>query len=129
MKNSQKSKIIIIIIMQKKKKLYPNGWQRNPPPDPKRPPKRNCPYNHRSITCLLMIKNWRVGLTAGGISLTEVKIQRRIFLGDTLSPILFLMATMQFNFFFYAFFFVSRSRWGPSDQPMIEDGICKCADG
>ena len=34
--------------------------------------------------------NWRVELTIGRKSLTEVKIQRRIFLEDALSPLLFV---------------------------------------
>ena len=37
------------------------------------------------------LKNWRVGLTAGGKSLAETKIQRGIFKGDALSPLLFMM--------------------------------------
>ena len=40
------------------------------------------------------MKNWRVELTAGGKSLAEVKIQRVIFHGDILSPLLFAMAIM-----------------------------------
>ena len=38
------------------------------------------------------MKNWRVELTAGGKSLTETKIQRGIFQGDELSPLLFIIA-------------------------------------
>ena len=38
------------------------------------------------------MKNWRVELTAGGKFLTEVKIQREIFQGDTPSPLLFVTA-------------------------------------
>ena len=40
------------------------------------------------------MKNLRVELTAGGKSLTEVKIQREIFQGDTLSSLLFAIAMM-----------------------------------
>ena len=36
----------------------------------------------------------RVELTAGGQSLAEVKIQRGIFQGDALSPLLFVIAMM-----------------------------------
>ena len=43
------------------------------------------------------MKNWRVKLTAGGKSLAETKIQKRIFLGDTLSPLLFIIAMMPLN--------------------------------
>ena len=40
------------------------------------------------------MKNWRVELTAGGRSLAEAKIQRGIFQGDVLSPLLFIIAIM-----------------------------------
>ena len=43
------------------------------------------------------MKNWRVELTAGGKSLAETKIQRRIFQGDALSPLLFIIAMMSLN--------------------------------
>ena len=43
------------------------------------------------------METWRVELTAGGRSLAEAKIQRGIFQGDTLSPLLFLIAMMPFN--------------------------------
>ena len=63
------------------------------------------------ITCLKMykishetihfiektMKNWRVELTAGGKSLAETKIQRGIFRGDALSPLLFIIAMMPLN--------------------------------
>ena len=42
-------------------------------------------------------KTWRVELTAGGRSLVESKIQKRIFLGDALSPLLFIIAMMPLN--------------------------------
>ena len=35
------------------------------------------------------IENWRAELVERGKSLAEVKIQRRIFQGDALSPLLF----------------------------------------
>ena len=40
------------------------------------------------------IKNWKVELTAGGNSLTEVKIQRGNFPGNAPSPLLFVRAMM-----------------------------------
>ena len=43
------------------------------------------------------MKIWRVELTAGGRSLAETKIQRRIFQGDALSPLLFIIVMMPLN--------------------------------
>ena len=43
------------------------------------------------------MKTWRAELTAGGKSLAETKIQRGIFRGDALSPLLFIIATMPLN--------------------------------
>ena len=43
------------------------------------------------------MKNWRVELTTGGKSLAETKIQRGIFQGDALSPLLFIIAMMPLN--------------------------------
>ena len=40
------------------------------------------------------LETWRVELTAGGKSLTEIKIQRCIFQGDSPSPFLFVIAIM-----------------------------------
>ena len=40
------------------------------------------------------MKTWRVELTARGRSLAETKIQRGIFQGDALSPLLFVIAMM-----------------------------------
>ena len=37
------------------------------------------------------MKTWRVELTAGGRSIAETKMQRGIFQGDALSPLLFIM--------------------------------------
>ena len=44
-----------------------------------------------------IMENWRVELTTGGKRLAEVKIQRGIFQGDVLSPLLFGIAMMPFN--------------------------------
>ena len=43
------------------------------------------------------MKTWRVELTAGGRSIAETKTQRGIFQGDTLSPLLFIIAMMPLN--------------------------------
>ena len=43
------------------------------------------------------MKTWRVELTTGGRSLAEAKIQRGIFQGDALSPLLFMIAMMPLN--------------------------------
>ena len=43
------------------------------------------------------MKTWRVELTTGGRILAEAKIQRSIFQGDKLSPLLFITAMMPFN--------------------------------
>ena len=43
------------------------------------------------------MKTWRVELTAGGRSIAETKIQRGIFQGDALSPLLFIIVMMQLN--------------------------------
>ena len=43
------------------------------------------------------MKIWRVELTAGERSFTEAKIQRGIFQGDALSPLIFIIAMMPLN--------------------------------
>ena len=43
------------------------------------------------------MKTWRVELIAGGRSLAETKIQRVIFQGDALTPLLFIIAMMPLN--------------------------------
>ena len=43
------------------------------------------------------MKTWRVELTAGGRRFAETKIQWRIFQGDALSPLLFIIAMMPLN--------------------------------
>ena len=46
------------------------------------------------------MENWRMELTAGGKSLAAVKIQRGIFQGDALLPLIFVIAIMPFNHIF-----------------------------
>ena len=41
--------------------------------------------------------NWKVELTVGGKSLAEVEIQRSVFQGDALSPLLSVIAMMPLN--------------------------------
>ena len=54
--------------------------------------------SHESINFIDKTMNtWRVELTAGGRSLAEAKIQRRIFQGDALSPLLLIIAMMPLN--------------------------------
>ena len=43
------------------------------------------------------MKIWRVELTAGGRKLADAKIQRVIFQGDAISPLLFIIAMMPLN--------------------------------
>ena len=43
------------------------------------------------------MKTWRVELTEGGRSIAETQIQRGIFQGDALSPLLFIIAMMPLN--------------------------------
>ena len=54
--------------------------------------------SHEVINFIEQTMNtWRVELTAGGRSIAETKIQRGIFQGDALSPLLFIIATMPLN--------------------------------
>ena len=51
----------------------------------------NCFITFIDIYLTKYIETWRVELTTEGKSLGEVKIQRGIFLEDTLSPLLFVL--------------------------------------
>ena len=42
--------------------------------------------------------NWKTELTAGGVSLGEVKVKRGIFQGDSLSPLLFVISLIPMSF-------------------------------
>ena len=62
----------------------------------------NCPKMYKISDEVINIfektrKTCRVELTAGGRTLAEAKIQRGIFQGDALSPLLFVIYTMQLN--------------------------------
>ena len=46
------------------------------------------------------MKNWRVELTARGKGLAEWKIQRGIFQGNVLSPLLFVIVIIPLNHIF-----------------------------
>ena len=43
------------------------------------------------------MKTWKVELTAGGRALAEINIQRGIFQGEALSPLLFIIAMVPLN--------------------------------
>ena len=43
------------------------------------------------------MKTWKVNLTAGGRRSAEEKVQRGIFQGDALSPLLYIIAMMSLN--------------------------------
>ena len=43
------------------------------------------------------MKSWRVELTAGRKGVAEANIQRSIFYGDALSPLVFVIAMMPLN--------------------------------
>ena len=44
------------------------------------------------------MENWKVELAAGGQTQREVKIQRDIFQDNSLTPLLFVIAMMLFNY-------------------------------
>ena len=43
------------------------------------------------------MKTWKVKLPAGGIVLAEAKVQKDIFQGDALSPLIFIIVMMPIN--------------------------------
>ena len=54
--------------------------------------------SHEVINFIEQAMNtWRVELTAGGRSIAETKIQRGIFQGDALSPLLFIIVMTPLN--------------------------------
>ena len=70
------------------------------------------------------MKNWRVELTAGGKSLAETNIQRRIFQGDALSPLQYIIAMMSLNHIFRkgtAGYKLSRSQEKFNHQMYMDD--------
>ena len=70
-------------------------------------------------------QTWRVELTAGRRSLAETKIQRGIFQGDALSPLLFIIAKILLNHIFrkcIAGYKLSRSQ-EKINHLMYMDGI------
>ena len=61
-------------------------------------PQKMYKISHETINFIeKTMKTWRVELPAGGKSLAETKIQRRIFQGDALSPLLFIITMMPLN--------------------------------
>ena len=56
----------------------------------------------------IAMKYWKVELSAGGKTLTVVKIQKSIFQGNALSPLLFAIAMMPLNY-------ILKSTLGPTN--------------
>ena len=70
------------------------------------------------------MQTWRVELTAGGRRLAEAKIQRGIFQGDTLSPLVFIIAMMPLNHILRkckAGYKLSRSQKNSNHQMYMDD--------
>ena len=65
------------------------------------------------------MENWRLKLTAEGKSLTEVKIQRGIFQGDALSPLLFIIVMMPLNHILWKW--TDRYKLHKSQEKIMDD--------
>ena len=70
------------------------------------------------------LKTWRDDLTAGGGSIAETKIQRGIFQGDALLPLLFIIAIMPLNHILRKYavrYKLSRSQWKINHLMYMDD--------
>ena len=92
-KNRRKNLAMARIDYKKAYDMVPQSWIKAVP--------KMYKISHKTINFSeKTMKSWRVELTAGGKSLAETKIQRGIFQGDSLSPLLFIIAMMPLNHIF-----------------------------